>query len=286
MKTILVATDFSTRSDRACRRARLIAEEYSANIVLLHVINDDQPVSMRKTMEREAAALLGDMVDSIKDQDRFECDFKVLSGEPSQLIAEKADELDAELVVMGPHRRQLFRDILIGTTVERTIRQIQRPVLVANSTPGKSYSRILIATDFSDRSRTTVETVRSLGFLDRTECVVLNVFDTPAQSLMKRAMQPRENIETYIGEEEDEARRGLDYFVRETGLEPGLALVRKLEQSVSDAILRAAEENHTDLVVVGTHGRTGPTKFLLGSVAEETLRDCELDILVVPSRSG
>ncbi|HEU6442162.1 MAG TPA: universal stress protein, partial [Microvirga sp.] len=46
MRTILVATDFSTRSDRALRRATLLARHVSARLVLIHVVDDDRPVRL------------------------------------------------------------------------------------------------------------------------------------------------------------------------------------------------------------------------------------------------
>ena len=63
-----------------------------------------------------------------------------------------------DLLVLGPHRRRIFRDIFIGTTVERTIREADCPVLMANAAPVGPYRHVLLSTDLSEGSRDAMAT--------------------------------------------------------------------------------------------------------------------------------
>ena len=82
MKRILVATDFSTRSDRALRRAVLLARQHSAEMTIVHVIDDDQPPQLLKAEERESGSLLRELAATVCEIDRVPCDARVAFGEP------------------------------------------------------------------------------------------------------------------------------------------------------------------------------------------------------------
>ena len=78
------------------------------------------------------------------------------------------------------------------------------------------------------------------------------------------------------------ASAALTELLRKVDFRPRHRIVLRIEISVAEAIRDGARKRQADLVVVGTHGRPGPRKFLLGSVAEEVLRASEIDVLVVP----
>ena len=67
---------------------------------------------------------------------------------------------------MGAHRKQLLRDIFVGTTIERVVRTGPCPVLMVNNEAAHSYSRVLAAVDMSDISAHAVQSARALGFFD------------------------------------------------------------------------------------------------------------------------
>lgn len=282
MNRILLATDFSTRSDRALRRAVLLARQISAEIVLVHVVDDDQPPKLIRVEECAAVNLLNDLAATLRETDRVHCESHVSCGEPFQAIADEAERTSADVIVMGPHRRQALRDVFIGTTIERTIRLSRRPVIMANAVPAGAYARVLVATDFSDCSARSVKDARKLGLIDHIDVLVLHAFDAPAQSMMMRSSTTIDRSKDYIAEEEARAAALLSKFVQELDLRPSRRFVQLIEVPVPEMIRNCVRKYKIDLVVIGTHGRAGPEKFLLGSVAEEVLRDCEADVLVVP----
>ena len=285
MKRILVATDFSTRSDRALRRATLLARSTKSNLVLVHAIDSDQPRQLLEAERQVADVLLVDLATTILETDNISCDVRLALGDPFQAIVQAAEDAEADLIVMGPHRRQLLRDVFVGTTVERTIRLSRRPVVMANAVPARSYGRTIIATDFSDCSARAVQAAQNLGFIQMAEAIALHVFEAPAQYLMSRTMMAGTQQQDYIAKEEQRAQIELKEFLDKVAFKPDRQVVRLLESTAAQAILEYARRQRADLVVIGTHGRTGLEKILLGSVAEALLRDAEVDILAVPPRA-
>jgi nucleotide-binding universal stress UspA family protein len=282
MRKIMVATDFSTRSDRALRRATLLARHATARLLLVHVVDDDQPMRLVEAGQREALLLLTELARTIHDVDGLDCDAKVILGEPFQGISGAATELDVNLVVMGPYRRQVLREIFMGTTAERTIRRSRRPILMANAVPAQLYRRILVAADFSDSSVHALQTARSLGFFEDTEVILLHVFDTLAQDIMLRAAMTREQLMDHVAEEEAQAAHHMVEFIGKVQFKPSRRILRPVDESTAQTIKDCALAERVDLVVMGTQGQSGVGRLLLGSVAESVMQGAEMDVLAIP----
>lgn len=284
MHRILVATDFSTRSDRALRRALLLARQSSAKLVLLHVVDDDQPTQMVEAQRDESTNLLEELTQTAR-ADGIGCEFSVVLGDPFERIALAAEELRADLVLLGPHRRQILRDIFVGTTAERIIRTSGRPVLMVNGFPTSLHRTVVIAMDFTPYSATAARAARQLGLLEHGEPIALHVIED-ATGPLARASIPMQELRVREMQEEETAHAKLAQIVAEAGVGASLRVVRSNEESTSMAINNWAQRLSADLVVVGTHGRSGLEKWLLGSVAECVLAHSTIDVLAVPPDSA
>lgn len=282
MDRLLLATDFSTRSDRALRRAALIADKSGAAITLLHVIDDDQPKYLIDRHHQAAAMLLEDAVKTIRQFDRVEADMNIMTGDVASSIVQVAEEIDAAMIVVGPYRRKL-KNIFIGTTAERTIERSDRPVLMANGMPSGVYERTFLALDLDDASRSAVRAARALGVIEGTVVTAMHAFDAPAAGMMRRAMEVPDAIDHYVAGEEAQARPKVEEFLAELDVRPELLLLRPIEAVPAQSILACAEAENAELVVVGTNRRRGAERLLLRSVATEILRQADCDVLVVPA---
>jgi len=282
MDRLLLATDFSTRSDRALRRAALIADKAGAAITLLHVIDDDQPKYLIDRHHQAAAMLLEDAVKTIRQFDRVEADMNIMTGDVASSIVQVAEEIDAAMIVVGPYRRKL-KNIFIGTTAERTIERSDRPVLMANGMPSGVYERTFLALDLDDASRSAVRAARALGVIEGTVVTAMHAFDAPAAGMMRRAMEVPDAIDHYVAGEEAQARPKVEEFLAELDVRPELLLLRPIEAVPAQSILACAEAENAELVVVGTNRRRGAERLLLRSVATEILRQADCDVLVVPA---
>ncbi|NKI35368.1 universal stress protein [Wenzhouxiangella sp. XN79A] len=276
MQTIMVATDLSERSDRALRRATLLAREFDAGLILVHVVDDDQPQRIAERERADADALLRDQAAALRDRDGVACDVRVVLADPFLGIVESARAIQPDLLLIGPHRRQVLRDVFIGTTAERTIHSVDCPVLMANAASAGPYRHLLLTTDLSESSGRSLERVAQLRAGWHAHATLLHLYEPPPEWGTVGDDPSGRN------EPADAARADLQAFV--DGLEAGGVerVVRAVGSSPAHGVLRAADDLEADLIMVGTRGSGGLARFLIGSVAEEVLRRAERDVLAVP----
>jgi nucleotide-binding universal stress UspA family protein len=137
--TILFANDFSEGSDYAFDYALSLANQFSAKLLIVHVINE--PVDLRgfyvphisfENLEKEIADGAEKMMarfctENLAGFDRFEK--HVITGVPYEEIVKKADESGADLIIMGTHGRKGVDHLLFGSTAERVVRNATCPVM-------------------------------------------------------------------------------------------------------------------------------------------------------------
>ena len=286
MKRILVATDFSDRSERAVRRAALLAGKARAQLAIVHAINDDQPARKVEAENRAATEEIEALARALRHRDSLACEPAIVAGPAPEAIVAAAAESNADIIVVGQHRRRPLRDIFVGTTAERAVRASSRPVLEVNANPETAYRHVLVAIDMSDGARKAVRSLRALG-LDRDASVsVVHVFDALGTGVMAQASMSMAEIKTYIADQKKRADGELDAFLKELSLQPARRELALNEATPGTAICAAAGAIGADLIVVGTKGRTGAARVLLGSVAEYVLGHADCDVLAVPARDG
>jgi len=282
MKRILVATDFSERSDRALRRATLLARHSGAALTIVHGLDDDRSKRIVEREHYEMENLLRDLTSTLTSVDGLKSSWRIVLGEPSQAILQAVKDERPDLLVLGPHRRQIFRDIFVGTTVERTIRGTDCPVLMANATPVGPYRHVLLSTDLSEGSRDAMAKYLSLSLAEEPRHSVLHVFDAPMLRLAMSHEIADEEREAYLDDQRSIARLELQKFIAATGLTSARVVLRHDATDPNHEILAAANLARADLIVMATHSKRGLERLLLGSTTERVLRDSEIDVLAIP----
>ncbi len=283
---ILAATDFSTRSQRALRRAGLLARESGAELTLVHVVDDDQPAGLVALERREAERILGEQIDAVAELRGLSSRALVVESDPFDGILRAAASTKADLVVMGAHRKQLLRDIFVGTTIERVIRMGPFPVLMVNKEADRPYQTAMAAVDMSDPSANAMRTGKALRLPGGIQLALVHAFEPLAKGKLSYAGLNRETIDNYVADERERAIKDLAAFMDEHGLGDEGRPMRIEEGAPFEVIATAVEQLQPDVLIMGTHGRSGIAKAFLGSVAEEALRSLDVDILAVPpSRS-
>lgn len=281
MQKILCATDFSERSDRALRRAVLVARGENAGLDLVHVVDDDRPKRFVDHEAADARALLGEQVETLGSADGVRADSDVILADPFEGIVRAAEERNPGLLVLGPHRRQFLRDAFVGTTAERTIRKVACPVLSVNGPPVGPYRHVLLTTDLSEASKAALQRYLALGLFASATHSILTVFDVLALRLAMSDSLPKEDRDHHVASESADARRNLGTFAGSLGHPSLQLLVRHRETTEANEILKAAEEVHADLVVMATRGKGGFARLMLGSVTAQVLQKAGVDVLTL-----
>ncbi|MFN3514074.1 MAG: universal stress protein [Phenylobacterium sp.] len=280
MKRILAATDFSTRSDRALRRATLLAQAVGAELVLAHVVDSDGSPETLDDQRREAEVILEDLAATVRETDRVSCRAIVLSGEAPEQIAALAAETGADAIVVGPPRRNAVRNLLVGATAARSARAGGAPVILAAGVPRGGYRQILIATDLSDASATAARAARDLGMLNGVRTAAVHAYEAPGQGLLLRANLTQAQFRAYLLEEGAKARGELAEFLNAANLSANEQIVELIESTPAAAIRSVASRIRADLLVVGARGRSAVESLLLGSVTTELVAASDIDLFI------
>lgn len=286
---ILCATDLSPAADEAIRQADARARRYDAELAFVHVLAPTFPgVAMfpylvqqemvdRERLAAHVIAAIGERVRTLTDRPADELTIYVEEGPAAGAIVQRAETIGAdELSVASVGATGLSR-LLLGDVAERVVRYAHCSVLVARQSP--STDNILVATDFSERSALAVSAAAEEARRRKAKLTVLHSPEllTPGLGLGEPAMIPTTPAPR-LEDVRPLARRRLQETLEAAGV-PGEVIVANEPPGI--AILRAAELLPANLIMVGTSGRTGLRRMLLGSVAESVVRHAPCSVLVV-----
>ena len=279
---ILAATDFSTRSNRALRQAGLMAQPGNADLHIVHVVDDDQPEEGVRMERREAERVLEEQANSMPELRGVQTRLKVITGDPFDGILKTAAKVNADLIVMGTHRKQLL-DIFTGTTIERVVRRGSFPVLMVNHEAQRKYENVVVPVDMSDASANALRVALSTGVIGDKGATLLHAFSALPAGKLSHAGLDQASIDSYVASERQRAIDELAAFLIANDLNGKRWSFRIDNGGPMEVISRAVAEIRPDLLVMGTHGRSAFIKALIGSVTEEALRSLNVDILAVPT---
>jgi nucleotide-binding universal stress UspA family protein len=292
LRTILCPTDFSPGSLQAMRTAARLAKETGAELRLVHAW-----YVPRMTLGNELA-LTAQVVDGLcEEADRClasaraqaielgvpSVETEMLTGEPWHEIVhaiEKDPTID--LVVIGTHGRTGISRFLLGSVAEKVIRHAPCSVLaVRPDSEPHAYRHALCPVDFTPSSREAVRLASQLVARDKGEIALLHVIDLPV------AHTGEPMSAGFVQDLDRDAAKHLAAHAAELQRETTIPIrARTRIGRPGTETLAALDADPTfDLVVMGSHGRTGIRRLLLGSVAEKVVRHARCPVLVARSRA-
>ncbi|MEE9140170.1 MAG: universal stress protein [Alphaproteobacteria bacterium] len=143
------------------------------------------------------------------------------------------------------------------------------------------YRLILCPVDFSEASKRAFEAALDLAARLKAEVRVIHVYELPASVLPEGVLEAPSDLEAVI---EERLQKRLDAFVGDGAAERVNVTTGVCEGVAYVEITEAAKELDADMIVIGTHGRTGLAHMLLGSVAEHVIRISDVPVLTVRER--
>jgi len=275
---LLCATDLSTRSRPALRRAALLADRFDAQLVLLHVTEPDRmiagPLHAREWIAQQIASF------GVPASHEPRIEFR--TGDPVQSIATAAKEWQADLIIVGsPQSRS--PGPLIGMSAERIAELAGLPVLIANRDARERYGAVLMAAEASGAFIRIARIASRFGFLASESVCVVHGFESPYRGPLYAqgfdARSAKRNIEEW------EKAAGARLLRKLTGAGvPGSRYRLVFQQAHPIRVIqRVVRGIQPDLLVVGTKDRTALSRLMRGSAANDVLRRMERDILVGPA---
>lgn len=279
MKRILIATDLSARSDRAVERAVRLACEHRADLTVVHVIDEDLPTSIADAHEAAARQAIQAHVEPLAADGGPHVSIEVVFGRASADILEMSEKTQADMVVLGMHRKDALMDMFRGTTAERVIRASAVPVLLVRERASGPYSRIMVGVDFSVYARRAVEFAARL--VPDGQFHFVHAYDVPFRGFIHGQDTRREISKRVAAQFQEMIEKEMAAFLS-TVEGKAIKFEQIMQQGVVHEVLhQQVEKLKPDLLVVGTHGKTGVARAILGSMSENLLRDPPCDVLAV-----
>ncbi len=290
LQSILAASDMSPGALLASRRAAQLAARNGASLHLQHVLANGALTRLRELFQGEAPALeqrLGEHAQQQLEQlaQALHAEFSVQARvhvEQGQLVAsvaEQAERLQTDLLVIGARGHSRLRDLLVGSTVERLAQRSQRPLLVVRQAVAQPYRRILVPVDFSSRSLAILRLCKRLA--GDAQMVLLHVIELPFEGTLRYAGLDDSALAGMRATAEREASLRLRELVTQAGLAAEQSTTLLLHGDASLAILEQQRLLQCDLVALGKRAHGPLTEALLGSVTRHVLAHSECDVLVV-----
>jgi nucleotide-binding universal stress UspA family protein len=191
--------------------------------------------------------------------------------------------------VMGTHGRKGLAHALLGSVAERVTRLATIPVMLVRESKHAtlpSWQRILVAVDGSSASRKALNVADQLAQTTSAELHLLHVIPDLPMPLVDPigvgAVAASLTYENTLKELEHEARIVMEVSRSEIETQKTVFhTARAQRERIADTIMRYAREQHCDLIVMGTHGRTGLNHLLLGSVAEGVTHTTPVPLLLI-----
>ncbi|MBI4541269.1 MAG: universal stress protein [Gemmatimonadetes bacterium] len=297
--TLIVGLDPADGDLTPLRWARLVAGRFAASIEVVRVLQYEPPLVVPTEPETRRPPELPDAVAAAEHarvrallegegSGAGELPISVRAGRPHEELAVRARELKDAVIVVGAGRRRWLGGLL-GTTADRLLRTSEVPVLVVRGAVAPRLERVLAPVDFSPVSRGAAQVAVRWAQALQGAVVFFHVPQLEWRPIAEAPPGDRRRMEVVEAEQTtlERARARLAALVRE--LEPdGVRVVREFGRygaAPADAIAARIGEEDVDLVVMGTHGRSGLERAILGSVAESVIHRSHVPVLVVPGRA-
>jgi nucleotide-binding universal stress UspA family protein len=282
---ILIPLDGSGLAELALPYAEELATAFNSEVVLVYVSEptEDQYRHMHQLYVEE---LVGQMRNRLNKVSPL-----VLSGEPAEEIIGYAEKNDVSLIIITAHGRSGIMPWAAGGIASKVLHATRVPLLLIRATkppqrvPGKHLlNRILLPLDGSEAGEATVLYIGEL--MDRLESEVILFGVVPAGQHIRTlggldyVLYPEQHLELIKAE----ARAYLNQVYRRLKGRKGRVKVRIRVGDIAQEIIKFAEKTNASLVAISSHGHSGMTKWVFGSIAHKIVQASTIPVLVVRAR--
>ena len=271
LKKILVATDFSKSSENTVKNAIEVAKLFESNIVLIHVLPDDIKNDKVKTMIRNAAETQLHAIIKDIEEAGVETEKPLLKyGKHYDKIIQVANKMNVNLIMIGAGEKMKKDTFKLGTTAEKLVRRSDKPVLVVKKGSDlKNVKSILCPVDFSEESKLALNNAINVARRFNAQLNILGVLELHSRGY--KGLKLKWNEIDEIGRED--FKEEMDAFLENFNLiDVNWKSIIKTGDPAKK-ILRTIKNKNTDLLIMGSSGKSSFHRMIMGSVTEKVIRE-------------
>ncbi len=272
-RRIMCATDLSRRSERAVRMAVALANQFDAQLTVVHVMPAHGPSADRALAYERVPDQRSTSTRSVESV------LVVRVGATAKTIAEVALEKRAELIVMGAPRKRALA-ALIGTTAERVSAIARCPVLIVKSKGTLRYSRVVVSTDLIASLEELLHFMGRWSFLDLAPVSIVHGVELPFPGLRHAEGFDLAAARQHVTRWKQSTRAHLLAKVSAAGLDPSRFDVRVEENRPLRVVRRALRYSTPSLLILGRSHHTFMSRLFRGSLANHALLSLDCDVLI------
>lgn len=280
---IILAIDLRQSMQDVLEAGAYLSGHLDSEIILFHAIPEvkGSPIPLQD-LRVEAENLLDQARSRILQGRSFRVRTAVDTGPPVRSIIEAAHQYNVDAIVMGSGTKEPGERFQLGVTAEQIMRYSPRPVWVIKTGQPLRIDAIICPVDFSNHSSLALEHALALSRTFNTTLTVVNVVEDLSNIYPGRPLLEPHTIGSYTEEQKSEFDKFLDSFDFE-----GVPVDKLLVQGKPhEEILKLVRERGCHLIVMGSEGRTGFTRLIMGSVAEKVTREVPCSVLTVKNKAS
>jgi len=246
-----------------------------------HLIEIDEQ-NLRKTVEETAQEVLSKLAAQIA-QKGVSVSTAIRIGRCDDEMIRQAIEGKHDLVVTGTRNRAAASRLLFGSASQKLIRYAPCPVWVCKPGEVREIREVLVASDLSECAGYAVQAAADVARILGAKLFVVHALEFPFETYLHTAGISQEEVAKYRTRLHAEAKQGLEEQLSSADYRtlPHGVKIEILEGSPDDVIPQFIDANEVDVVVIGTHGRRGLTRMLLGNTAERLLPYVHASLLAI-----
>ncbi len=291
--TVLVATDGSACAQVALDLAARIPWPESCAIHLVTVVErasvayvPSAPGAIADPVEREVP-MIGGLATELEHmaaplrETGAQVETHMLIGRPATAIVDEAELLKADVIVVGSRGHGTIGSMLLGSVSAEVADHAHCPVIVARKS---TWSRAILGVDGSSFGEAAERVVGTWPIFAATPVEVLSVTDMNLSWPSSLALSAYAGSIDYPQTERAIAAQHqlwADEATHRLRKQGRVAVTRPIQGDPAEEIVRCARDDEADVIVVGTHGRTGLRRALAGSVARNVMLHAPCSVLVV-----
>lgn len=289
---ILIPLDGSKLAEQSLAPATAVAEAMQAHLILLQVVPPILMVTdpylyeeMRTQAEQEADSYLNSLQPRLADV-KIETVHEVVDGPVALSIIDYARENAVDLIVISSHGRSGVSRWVYGSVAQKVLRQAPCATLIIRAqTEVKpfAYNRILVPLDGSELAEHALEPALTLATAMAAELLLLRV--TPPAHIAIETLSVQQLFTQLEEMERDEAEIYLKKTVAALANGNPPITIHVTTGSVAETIIDFANTHEVDLIAMSSHGRSGVSRWMYGSVTEKVLHGANCATLVIRGAS-